>query len=113
MFNNLNKTTRFTFNSDSLDFISLDDYVKKNKNKGFVVKAVFVHKKGKKSYPCIVSEKYKIWLPAHLTEVCETICNSPEMIEAINEGHCKVTPTQYEKTGEFAGTYNTLAFEDI
>lgn len=115
MFNEINKSfgPRFTFNSDNLSFTNLDDYIGANGNKEFIVKAVFVHTKKGDKYPCVVSEESKIWLPAHLTNICETIASSPEMITAINEGHCKFVPNQYEKTGKYAGTYNTGAFVDI
>lgn len=115
MFNEINKSygPRFTFNSDDLEFTNLDDYVSANGNKSFIVKAVFVHQKGKEKYPAVVSESAKIWLPAHLTETIEAIHASDEMVEAINAGKCKFTPKQYEKTGKYAGTYNTGIFEDV
>ena len=115
MFKEVNKSygPRFTFDSDKLPFTNLDDYIGANGNKSFVVKAVFVHVKKGDKYPCVVSEEAKIWLPAHLTGVIETIASSPEMITAINEGHCQFTPSQYEKTGKYAGTYNTGSFDDI
>ena len=115
MFNEINKSfgPRFTFNSDELPFTNLDDYVGENGNKSFTVKAVFVHVKGKEKYPAVVSESAKIWLPIHLTETIEAITSNPELITAINEGKCKFTPKQYEKTGKYAGTYNSGIFEDI
>lgn len=103
---------KFTFNSDELPFISLDDFVKDNGNKQFVVKAVFVHSKGKKFYPAVVSSSYKIWLPNHMLKVVNAILDDPEAINLINAGKCAFLPRQYEKTDEYAGIYNTGDFID-
>lgn len=107
------KKARFNFDSKDLEFTNLNDYVKENGYAPFVVRAVFNHKKDGDIYPCVVNDRFKIWLPNHFVNQINDIISDPACVEAINNGTCVFKPYTYEKTGKYSGTYNSGEFADI
>lgn len=87
---------KFTFDSKDLPFSTLDEVVKENGNKMIEVKEVFINPKSKFGpRPCVVCSTLKINLPKHFVKDIEKILANPDMIDAINNGHCGFMPSQY------------------
>lgn len=113
MFNEaFNHGKAFKFDSSNLPYSNLNEVVAENGNKQLEVKGVFINPKSEFGPTCyIVTPSLIVRLPNHFIPDVEKILSRPDMIEAIDNGHCAFIPEQYtDKKGK---TRNSGKFIDV
>ena len=100
----------FTFNSDALEWMDLNQYVTEHGNEPFEVKALFVNEKAKfGARPVVVSPTHKINLPNHMLSDVKEIMADPDLVAIINNGGCVFIPEQYEDKNGVTRNSGTFA----
>lgn len=105
-FGALKGVKKFDVNTEGLSYRSLADlYNQYGEDYVYRVRAIFINKKNKFGDTPILcvsienEEKFLIDLPKHTLDVCNTILDSPEAVEAINGGECGIKiHTYYSKS---------------
>lgn len=112
MFNeNFSHGKKFKINSDNFPFTTLDEVIKENGNKVLPVCGLFTYQAKYGIRPVLITDTLKVNLPDHLLSDVEKIINTPEYVEAINNGKCGFKTSQYtDKNGK---ERNSGTFVDI
>lgn len=112
MFNELFKgTPKFTYNADTNEYISINEFLQDHSIENrYVVHGMFVTKSGKYGpRGVVVLDGYNLYVPKHVNDTIVKIRENPDMVEAINAGHCDLIFREYEKDGR---NHITVSFVD-
>jgi len=102
---------KFNYDSKNNEFISLKDYAQ-NHGMRFVVRGMFLYEGQKGKRAAIVTDGFNVNVPGHLNEDVLSIMNTPEEVDAVNNGKCAFKITTYEDTKFGNGTCYSGSFVD-
>lgn len=114
MFNELFKGNNFDYDMTQNQFIGIRAFFESDHADHGIVRGMYVSKTGKYGPSSVlIIDGWNINLPKHMNERVDVIRHNPEMVKAINEGHCGFKIREYPDKKDPNVTRLTVDFYDI